>query len=254
MELGIDMKKVLVVALLLCCMAIQPAYGNPVPVSDQGGTPVVDGDTPVILQYENVTYVVDEEHQANVSAVYRLTNPTGTERNLSIMLPFEERMPDDLAIRQDNVSISYAMVPVNQSFSPAARFPCCIPANGTCKITATYSLWIAEVTHRVAMYRYECIYTAETGRHWNGSIAEARFTFKVAKDLYSHGLSGFVVTETTRYMVARATYHNWTADRDIEAVWYNINAFGKALLIIVPVVIIVAAVLVIRTVRKRHAR
>ncbi|MFO8132327.1 MAG: hypothetical protein R6U10_00090, partial [Thermoplasmatota archaeon] len=90
-----------------------------------------------------------------------------------------------------------------------------------------------------------------TGGHWNGSIAEARFTFRVAKDLYSHGLSGYDVTETTRYMVARTTYYNWTVDGNITATWYNVNAYGKGLLIVVPVVIIVAAVLVIRLARKK---
>ncbi len=245
------MKKSLVIALVLCCMTLQPAYGNPVPGSDQGGTPAVDGDTPVILQYENVTYIIDKAHRANVTAVYRLTNPTDMELNLSIMLPFRERMPDDLAIRRDNISVNHTGIPSNHSFSPAARFSCHIPANGTCEISAAYSLRIAEVIHDVVTYRYECTYIAETGQHWNGSIDEARYTFRVAKDLYAHGLSGFNVTETPRYMVARVSFHNWTADRDIVAAWYNVNAYGKALLIVVPVVFIVAAVLVIRAVRRK---
>jgi hypothetical protein len=248
------MKKVLAVALLLCSLLMQSAHGNLVPVSDQSGTLTVDGDTPVIMQYENVTIVFDEAHRANVSAVYRLTNPTGSELNLSIMLPFEERIPDDLVIRRDNVSVGFNETSFNMSLFPAAMFTCIIPANHTSEVIASYSLWIAEVTHRVVMYRYDCTYIAKTERHWNGSIEEARFTFKIAKDLYSHGLSGFDVTETTRYIVARVTYHNWTADHDINIVWYNINAYGKALLIIVPVVLIVASVLIIRAARKRRER
>ncbi len=247
------MKKMVVLVLFLCSPLLQPVHANPVPVSESSGTPTINGDTPVILQHENITHIIDEAHRANVTAVYHLTNPTGTKLTLSIMLPFRERMPDDLAVWQDNVSVNHTLVPFNLSFSPAARFSCSIPANDTTEITTTYSLWIAEVIHNVVTYRYECTYIAGTGRYWNGSIAEARFTFKVAKDLYSHGLSGYDVTETTRYMVARATYHNWTADRDIGVVWYNVNAYGKGLLIVVPVVIIVAAVLVIRLVRKKTA-
>jgi len=245
------MKKLSLVVLLLCLLSIPLAHGNPEPIPDTGGTPAVDGDTPVILQYENVTYVVDEAHRANVTAVYHLTNPTDMELNLSIMLPFGERMPDDLRIWQDNISVKHTRISFNHSFSPAARFSCRIPANHTSEISAAYSLWIAENLHRVVMYRYECTYIAETGRHWNGSIDEARYTFRVAKDLYSHGLSGFNVTETPRYMVARAIFHNWTTDGDIVASWYNVNAYGTALLIVVPVGLVVAAVLVIRAVRRK---
>ncbi len=247
------MKTTMVALVALCCLLLQPVDADPVPVSDSSGTPAIDDGTPVILQRENVTWVVDEHH-ANVTAVYHLWNPTGSEIHLSVLLPFRERVPDDLSIRQDNVSVGYTRAADNLSFPAAARFSCSIPANGTSEVAATYSRWIAEVIHKVVTYRYECLYFAGPGRHWNGSIGEAKFTFKVAKDLYSYGLSGFNVTETTRYMVARTSYTNWTAGHDVTAVWYDVNPYGTALLIVVPTGVIVAAVLVIRAIRKKTGR
>lgn len=245
------MKTMMVALVALCCLLLQPVDATPVPMSDSSGAPAIDDGTDVILQRENVTWVVDEPHRANVTAVYHLRNPAGREIHLSVLLPFQEHVPDDLSIRQDNVSVGYIRAADNLSFTAAARFSCGIPANGTSEVAATYSRWIAEVTHKVVAYRYECLYPAGTGRHWNGSIAETKFAFKVAKELYSFGLSGFNLTETTRYMVARATYHNWTAGHDIEAVWYDVNPYGKGLLIVVPVAVIVAAVLVIRAIQKK---
>lgn len=244
----------LMVALLLFCLLLQTAEGNPMPVSEGGGTLVVDRSTPVVLQYENVTYVIDEGHRANVTASYRLLNPTEERINLTIFLPFTRRVPDDVTLEQDGTPLTYNRTNGEEPFHPSVRFACSIDAAATSIITATYSLQIEKRNHWVVADRYRCLYLAESGQYWNGSVEEATFTFKIAPDLYSYGLSGFQVTETDDYVVARATYAHWTAHANVEAVWYNINAYGKALFIIIPVALIVGVVLVVRAVRKKKRR
>ncbi|MDD3493611.1 MAG: hypothetical protein PHZ19_08975 [Candidatus Thermoplasmatota archaeon] len=239
------------VALLLCCLLLPPTQGNSIPVSKGGGTPVIDHDTPVVLWYENVTWVIDEAHRANVTAIYRLHNPTGELINLTVFLPFTERIPDDVTLQQDGQSLACNHTNDGEPFYPSVWFACSIDAAATSMIKTAYSLRVEARNHRVVTDRYRCLYLAESGRHWNGSIEEAVFTFKIARDLYSYGLSGFQVTETAGYVVAQATYANWTANANVEAVWYNINAYGKALFIVIPVALMVGAVLVVRTVRKK---
>ncbi|MDD5778863.1 MAG: hypothetical protein PHU95_05410 [Candidatus Thermoplasmatota archaeon] len=239
------------VALLLCCLLLPPAQGNPVPVSEGGGTPAESDETPIVLRYENVTWVIDEGHRANVTAIYHLHNPTGERMNLTVFLPFTERIPDDVTLQQGGLSLACNRTNDGEPFYPSVWFACSIDAAATSMIKAAYTLRIEERSHRVVTDRYRCLYLAESGRHWNGSIEEAVFTFKIARDLYSYGLSGFQVTETADYVVAQATYANWTANANVEAVWYNINAYGKALFIVIPVALMVGAVLVVRTVRKK---
>lgn len=251
MNFPMNMKKILVV-LVLGCLLLPPVHANPVPVSERDGTLAVDDGTPVKLQYENVTYVIDEAHRANVTAIYHLKNPTRNRINLTIFLPFSEQVPEDLALWQDNAPLPYNRTEYPAPFHPSAACTCSISARATSQIRATYSLWIAEVSHQVVMHRYACRYLAETGRYWNGSIETARFTFKVAKDLYSFGLSGFNLSETPRYMMARATYGNWTPDGNVQAIWYNVNAYGRALLVVIPVGIIVGVVVVARALRKKR--
>jgi hypothetical protein len=229
---------------MICCILFYPVViSNPIPVKTEAGSPVVDRDTKIRFVDETITYTIDDEFKAFVSACYQFYNPTNDSVGLVIYLPIDGDVSDltifvnDAGVEIDKKENGFSMFTDGEVYNWIS-FNASFPANNITMINATYITYTGK-TNTFFTSIYETGYISKTGSTWNDTI-NATFSFKINKELYSFGLSDFKMTNDDNYVIASKSFENWMPDRNINVEWqqFQFGLGGICILSILAIIVL----------------
>lgn len=236
-------------------------YANPLPAPEYLGSLTAEK-ADVNFLSEKVTYVIDKENEALVTAEYVFKNPNNSSCEQRFLLPFKYELPDEIKIYVDNNEIDYfeeiSWMDLNLSiyedfdYYDYFSFNISFDAYEEKEIVAEYNerISIADSFDRLlngeTKINYNLEYLAETGAFWNDSI-NATFIFKIKKDFFISGLDGYNVTREGGYVVATKTYTDWPSNENIEISWVgpNNDLITDELLICCGIIIVIFIVFIV---------
>ena len=251
-------KTVIIIFLIINLFLINSVSANPVAVDDKSGSPIPLKSNKIHFYQENVTYIIDKNLDVQVTAHYYFKNIVNETVNITIWLPFTENhlFDDFLTTPGYEYKIKgsyeiwehkwYYVAVIDLSFEPYEIKE--LPAIYTSTNTVESYYDFTEVKHY-------CEYLSKTGSLWNNTIDTATFTFKIHKDRYVSGITGFDTYTEEEYIVATITYDNWSSDHNIIISWKGEDRTTDFVLcissiIIVLVLIILFVVFLIRKIKK----
>jgi len=225
---GIMMKGRLFIVIILSSLMLFIPSVNGIfqPLRTEGGSLSITGETDIVFVAENVVCTIDDGVEATFSASYQFFNPTNHSIQLRIYLPYDEWISSPvITVNQENSMVEEE----DFGFSPFSEedaykymsFNATFPSNKITWINATYVTSIG-LTHRSFTDVYDTGYISETGATWNNTI-NVTFSFHINKNVYSFGLSDWMITQDDTYVIASQSFENWLSDRNMDVEWYHLS-------------------------------